>query len=176
MFKFPEEDLMPSLINLYFEHFNIYSPLLHQRTFARELNSGLHLRDRVFAAVVLAVCALGAGFSDDERVIFKREDDIEIVGWQWLRQASSMLPTPWKTPSLYHLQLCVVRPFIGWWPTHTKVSKLIPRYLMNTRIGWNCWIIVNTGLRLAQDIGVHRRSVYNKSLTPVDELWKRAFW
>lgn len=47
---------------------------------------------------------------------------------------------------------------------------------MYGRTGPQCWIIVNTGLRLAQDIGVHRRKVYSKSLTPTDELWKRAFW
>lgn len=37
-------------------------------------------------------------------------------------------------------------------------------------------MIVGTGLRLAQDIGIHRKKVYGTSLTVQDELWKRAFW
>jgi hypothetical protein len=36
--------------------------------------------------------------------------------------------------------------------------------------------MVGVGIRLAQDVGVHRRKVHNHTLTPEDELWKRAFW
>jgi hypothetical protein len=39
------------------------------------------------------------------------------------------------------------------------------------------WITVGIALRLAIDIGVHRRKVYGRTkLNPHDELWKRAFW
>jgi hypothetical protein len=31
-------------------------------------------------------------------------------------------------------------------------------------------------LRLAIDIGIHRRKVYGTTLTPHNEMWKRAFW
>jgi len=36
--------------------------------------------------------------------------------------------------------------------------------------------MVGVGIRLAQDVGAHRRKVHNHTLTPEDELWKRAFW
>lgn len=107
-FEFPADDLLPSLVDLYFEHVNLYSPLLHRPTFKKEVVSGLHFRNQTFGAVVLAVCALGARYSDDERVIMKREQHLEFAGWQWLRQAASALPSPWKTPSLNGLQLYVV--------------------------------------------------------------------
>ena len=39
------------------------------------------------------------------------------------------------------------------------------------------WTIIGTGIRLAQDVGAHRRKVYNHNKRTVeDELWKRAFW
>lgn len=39
------------------------------------------------------------------------------------------------------------------------------------------WIIIGVGIRLAQDVGAHRRKVYNQAKRTVeDELWKRAFW
>ena len=36
--------------------------------------------------------------------------------------------------------------------------------------------MVGVGIRLAQDVGAHRRKVYGNKLTIEDELWKRAFW
>ena len=37
--------------------------------------------------------------------------------------------------------------------------------------------MVGIGIRLAQDVGAHRRKMYTSSkLTVDDELWKRAFW
>ena len=42
-----------------------------------------------------------------------------------------------------------------------------------TSRGWN---IAGIGLRLAQDIGAHRKKVYGDAPTAEDELFKRAFW
>jgi hypothetical protein len=39
-----------------------------------------------------------------------------------------------------------------------------------------CWNVVGIGLRLIQDIGAHRKKVYNGILSVSGELWKRAFW
>jgi hypothetical protein len=36
--------------------------------------------------------------------------------------------------------------------------------------------MVGIGIRLAQDVGAHRRKIYNRKPTVEDELWKRAFW
>jgi hypothetical protein len=35
--------------------------------------------------------------------------------------------------------------------------------------------MVGVGVRMAQDVGAHRRKMYT-SMTVGDELWKRAFW
>lgn len=39
-----------------------------------------------------------------------------------------------------------------------------------------CWTVIGVGIRLAQDVGAHRRKVYNTISTVDEELWKRAFW
>jgi hypothetical protein len=36
--------------------------------------------------------------------------------------------------------------------------------------------MVGIGIRLSQDVGAHRKKVYNRKPTVEDELWKRAFW
>lgn len=48
-------------------------PLLHQPTFQRGLDAGLHERNRAFGELTLSVCALGARYSSDERVFDDRE-------------------------------------------------------------------------------------------------------
>jgi hypothetical protein len=35
---------------------------------------------------------------------------------------------------------------------------------------------MGTGIRMAQEIGVHRRKFYNGVPNAYDEQWKRAFW
>ena len=104
-FEFPDEDLVPDLVSAYFDQINVYAPLLHRPTFDAELSSGLHRRDRHFAAVLLAVCALGSRFSEDPRVFMNGVEDMHSAGWKWFRQITAIKQLPWASPSLYDLQL-----------------------------------------------------------------------
>lgn len=36
--------------------------------------------------------------------------------------------------------------------------------------------MIGLGLRLAQDVGAHRKKMYSSTPCVKDELWKRAFW
>jgi hypothetical protein len=36
--------------------------------------------------------------------------------------------------------------------------------------------VIGVGIRLAQDVGAHRRKVYGRGPSAIRELWKRAFW
>jgi hypothetical protein len=47
---------------------------------------------------------------------------------------------------------------------------------MGTSAPQACWTIVGIGIRLAQDVGAHRRKAYSHKPTVDEELWKRAFW
>lgn len=73
---FPPEDLLYSLVDLYFKRYNVLLPLLHRPTFEAQLAEKLHWRDPSFAAVVLLVCANGSRFSDDTRVMPFYDEDV----------------------------------------------------------------------------------------------------
>ncbi|KAJ3551665.1 hypothetical protein NM688_g4573 [Phlebia brevispora] len=158
---FPEPPLMQSLVELYFSNLNIFLPLLHRPTFEKELRDGLHLVDEGFGAVVLLVCALGAKFSDDPRVLLDGVKSVHSSGWKWfqcvqsVRKAFRLVP-----PSLRDLQIsCLGAEFL-----HTSPVA---------QLSFSC---TGQGIRMAQDLGIHRRKVYAK-LPPVEgEMMKRAFW
>lgn len=38
------------------------------------------------------------------------------------------------------------------------------------------WAFNSIGLRKAQDVGIHRKKLYEKDPNVNDELWKRAVW
>ncbi|EIW84586.1 hypothetical protein CONPUDRAFT_142805, partial [Coniophora puteana RWD-64-598 SS2] len=159
-FTFPEPDLARQLIDLYFTYTNSVSPLLHQPTFERKYADGLHIRDPAFGAVLLLVCAVAAPWCEDSRVLLPGSGAEHHAGWQWFEQVQSVKKTLLGPPCLEDLQM------------HCLSSL----YLQGTSSPQACWTVVGIGIRLAQDVGAHRRKVYNTRLTVEDELWKRAFW
>jgi hypothetical protein len=56
------------------------------------------------------------------------------------------------------------------------VLKLASWYLLESSCNYAAWHLSGIGIRLAQDVGAHRKKVYSNPITPDDELWKRAFW
>ncbi|KII90496.1 hypothetical protein PLICRDRAFT_697043 [Plicaturopsis crispa FD-325 SS-3] len=159
-FSFPDADLISVLVDLYFTRINLYMPLLHRPTFERGIATGLHLRDNVYGATVLVVCALGSRFCADPRVLAEGTDDINSAGWKWFSQVQSMRKSLFLPPRLYDLQL----------------FSLCVFFLQGAAAPHAGWIFIGIGVRVAEDMGAHRRRVYGKTLTVEDELWKRAFW
>ncbi|KAI0930965.1 hypothetical protein AcV7_005003 [Taiwanofungus camphoratus] len=159
--SFPDDDLMNSLVDLYFVNVNCYTSLLHRPTLEDGIRNGLHLRDEGFGSVVLLVCAIGSRFTDDPRVYLKGfESETHSCGWQWFQQVEPTRKSLLAPPRLYDLQ----------------IYCLSPIFMLGTSAPQTCWTIIGVGARLAQDVGAHRRKVYNARPTVEDELWKRAFW
>ncbi|KAG6808555.1 hypothetical protein H0H92_003753 [Tricholoma furcatifolium] len=161
---FPESDLLASLIDLYFQHVNLYFPLLHRPTFERLVSSGLHRTDIAFATMLLMLCAVAARYSDDPRVMTEPKDpseqpDPHSSGWKWFNQVPLMRTTLLKPTSLYDLQFYV----------------LLAQFMQATSVPQACWTVTGIGLRLAQDVGAHRRK-RRKIHTVEDELWSRAVY
>lgn len=75
---------MYKLISLYSTLYNAYVPVLHLPLFLAALADGLHLRDPEFGSVLLLVCALGARFSDDPRVLLPEADEEGIAKARWV--------------------------------------------------------------------------------------------
>ena len=70
-YTFPEDNLLYALVDLYFKEINTYLPLLHKPTFIAQLIARRHLADESFAPIVLLVCAVGARFTKDPRVLLE---------------------------------------------------------------------------------------------------------
>lgn len=156
-YAFPEPDLLDKLVELYFIHINRFWPLLHRPTFERSLAAALHLTDRAFAAIVLMVCANGARFSDDPRVRVDRDELPYRHGWKWFIQVHRV--SVLRTPNLYDLQKCVLSVFyVEGFAVHCS------------------WTMLGTAVRMAQDLGAHRKQRPGKLPITEEELLKRAFW
>ncbi|KAH9033206.1 fungal-specific transcription factor domain-containing protein [Lactarius deliciosus] len=158
-FDFPETDLLVDLIKVYFNVLAPMIPLLHQPTFMRAIGDGLHLRDEKFGSLVLLVCATASRYSRDPRVLLEN-GHWHSAGWKWFKQVEPFSCTVLSGPELYDLQ----------------VAALAVVYVHGTLPPQEGWIMVGIGLRLAQDLGAHRRRSPNARPTVEDELWKRAFW
>ena len=55
-------------------------------------------------------------------------------------------------------------------------EQLTAMFLHGTSAPQACWTIIGVGIRMAQDVGAHRKKVYSASPTIEEELWRRAFW
>ena len=101
---------MISLIDCYFMELSIHFPLLHRPTFEGCVESALHLEDEGFASLLLLVCAIGARFSYDKRVLSEGTDNWHSAGWKWFslvaqhRKAINL-----RLPRLYDIQIPCVR-------------------------------------------------------------------
>ncbi|KAJ6504939.1 hypothetical protein DFH09DRAFT_1335141 [Mycena vulgaris] len=169
VYTFPPAELAMHLIDLYFVHVKAYLPLLHRPTVERGLATGLHHRDDGFAAILLLVCAVASRWSNDPRVMVpggtqgvgvSKPGGRLVCGWSWFEQVPMVGNNLFGQPKLYDLQYCCLAvQFLG--------SSLAPGA---------CWRLVGVGIRLAQEVGAHRRTlpVYKPSVER--ELWKRAFW
>ncbi|TRM65885.1 fungal-specific transcription factor domain-containing protein [Schizophyllum amplum] len=161
-YSFPDEDLAKELIDLYFENVQPYFPILHRPTLEQGMRASEHLKDHNFGAIVLLVCALGARFSEDPRVLSKEyPSETHSRGWEWFSQAEKERRPVYTAPTLHEMQsFCLSIVFM------LAASNLMAQHI---------WTRVGTGIRYIQDTGAHRRTT-RKIPTNSDELWNRAVW
>jgi hypothetical protein len=160
-YSFPDDDLLVTLTDLYFEHVNLFSPLLHRPTLEKHLTEKFHLENKSFGAVVLLVCAIGAKFSDDPRVFMDEYSTPLTRGWKWFNQVHQAEQFPLAPASLYDVQAC----------------SLTAEFLRGASTPGAAWTIVGVGMRLAQDVGAHRwRTFGQQPKSATSELWTRAWW
>ncbi|KAJ6550239.1 fungal-specific transcription factor domain-containing protein [Mycena capillaripes] len=148
---FPDGPLRDSLVSLYFSHVNDFIPLLHRPTFEEGIKQQMHIHNRGFGTILILVCALGSFYSSSQ--------DREMMGWGWYNEVELCGHSLRQQPTLYDLQAyCLAAQFL----THASEQR-------------SAWCIVGFGLRLAQDIGAHRRGRAT-TMTLDAELEKRALW
>ncbi|KAI0737556.1 fungal-specific transcription factor domain-containing protein [Daedaleopsis nitida] len=154
---FPPAELMERLIDAYFVHHDAYIPILHRPTLEQGIKDGLHLRDQGFGGVLLLVCAAGSRWVGEPPVDLK---SAQLPGWRWFKQVGRTRWALMERPRIEDLQ----------------TYFLMASYLGGTNTPQGAWSMIGLGLRLAQDVGVHRKKMYGSKLTVEGELWKRAFW
>ncbi|KAF9052201.1 hypothetical protein BDZ89DRAFT_939656 [Hymenopellis radicata] len=153
---FPPSDLIDSLVTLFLDTTNTQLCLLHGPSVRRDIANGIHYTSREFGSVVLAVCAVASRVSTDPRV-----GDGHSAGWQWYSQIHPLDPVNYVSPGcLWDLQL----------------FPLMVLYMYGLSVADQCWLFVGMGIRLAQDMGVHRKRRTNEPWTPHDESLRRAWW
>ncbi|KAH9478764.1 FAD-dependent monooxygenase OpS4 [Psilocybe cubensis] len=158
-YVFPENDLLNTLVSLYFEKSNTIIPILHRPTFERSLSMGQHHWDPSFGMTVLLVCAIASRYSSDPRVSVANDPSGMSAGWHYFCQVPVHRKKMLYTASTYDLQ------YYG----------LASLYLSGTSMPHNSWTVIAIGLRHAFEKGAHRRKG-NKQPSVEEELQKRAFW
>ncbi|KAJ7063364.1 fungal-specific transcription factor domain-containing protein [Mycena amicta] len=173
-YTFPEPDLLPVLVDLYFTNVNCYYPVLHRPTFERKLKDQLHLRDHRYAGTLLMVCSLGARHCNDPRVCLEGADNLHAAGWKWHNQVS--LPELF-TPSFLtvQLQVRVIPRHLIYKPNLYELQTITLSSIFLIAISPVAWNQIGFGLRRAQDVGAHRRMKQSHP-TAEHEQWKRVFW
>ena len=111
MFRnFPPDDLLDTLVNVYFAEVNNTSPLLHEPTFRRGLEDGLHYRCGGFGGTVLLVCAIASRFMHDLRG--GGVSHPQSAGWDWFAEVERTRRLPIAPAQIYDLQIYAVRGLI----------------------------------------------------------------
>lgn len=176
-YTFPDANLIPTLVQQYFDHANILIPLLHRPSFEKDVGDQLYLRDQGFALVFLVVCSIGARYVDDPRVRLDGEGG-GSAGWKWFNQLQMVRKSLWAAPSLHDIQMLAVRHLrsVQFNDVLMVFVQLAFIFLSSSSAPQACWSIAGIGIRYAQDVGAHRKKVYSSVPTPHEELWKRAFW
>lgn len=159
-FAFPDDDLLSSLVHLYFTEVNPLVPLLHRPSFDKSVKDKLYLADKEFACVLLLVCAFASRYTDDPRVLSEGESCERSSGWKWVNQVTCVRKSLLTGPTVYHLQ----------------VLCLLAQFMLGSTVPHMCWTIASIGLRLSEEAGIHRRKAKHAKPSVEDELWKRAFW
>ncbi|KAK0192183.1 fungal-specific transcription factor domain-containing protein [Armillaria mellea] len=158
-YVFPDNDLITSLVAIYFETIHPIFPVLHRPTFIKDVANGLHLRDEHFGATLLLVLSVASRYSDDPRVFADPSSRLS-AGWRFIVQTPLFKKAVLSPPSLYELQ----SPVLG---VIYSLGTSSPRF---------SWTVVGVGLRAATEIGLHRRKPEGHKVTLDDELKKRSFW
>ncbi|KAK0460990.1 fungal-specific transcription factor domain-containing protein [Desarmillaria tabescens] len=155
---FPPPDLATKLIDIYFPP--------HQHPWRENLQN----RNIWFACLTLTIFAVASRYCDDPRVLPKgvakkenEEVDWTQAGWSFFTVALGVHRH--RRSLLYPATLFEVQTF-----------SLLAMFLRGTTSHPTAWLLIGVGIRKAQDVGAHRRTVYQQRPTVQEELWKRAFW
>ncbi|KAJ7163354.1 fungal-specific transcription factor domain-containing protein [Mycena filopes] len=154
-YRYPEPDLIASLLNLYFTVMHPTFPLLHQPTFEKSVAEGLHFSNMEFGGLLLSVLAVASRYSDDPRVFVKGDRSLSS-GWKFASQVE--IVRRHFEATLYEIQMYCLMYMFSLGVSTPQIS----------------WLYLGLGIRFLQQRGEHRRKRDPANMSVEDELWKRA--
>ncbi|KAJ7644206.1 fungal-specific transcription factor domain-containing protein [Roridomyces roridus] len=158
-YVFPPNDLIDSLIQLYFINVHPTFPVLHRHSFKQSLAEQRQLSDPRFGAVLLAVLAVASRYSDDPRVLIPGETSPLGSGWNFVAQVQ--ITRRFFEPNVHDVQFYC----------------LMAMFAMGTSSPYNIKLYVGLGIYCLEHRNRHPRpKPENGPHTFEDELWNRAFW
>ncbi|KAF8751180.1 Fungal specific transcription factor domain [Rhizoctonia solani] len=157
LLNLPSDDLMPILLDAYFR--NTFFPVIHRQLFEKQLREGLHKQEKSFLRLVLLVCANGARWCKDPRVLDESCPVSRSAGHRWFRQFE-----------MWHRNLVITNELSLW---DAQILVLIGMYLCGSSATYGAWVTVGAALRMMQHVGSHRKK-FKQTLE--SELHKRCFW
>ncbi|KAJ7740271.1 fungal-specific transcription factor domain-containing protein [Mycena maculata] len=154
-YVYPANDLIDSLLQLYFANVHPSFPVLHRPSFKRDVAEGLHIKDTKFGALLLAVLAVASRYSDDPRVFIDGETTLSS-GCKFIAQVQIFTQCP--QPTIHDVQFCF----------------LMALYSLGTSVPRASWLFMGIGNRSLQYWCSHDRNREGHKFE--HELWNRAFW
>jgi hypothetical protein len=106
--ELPPANLMPELIDAFFNNTNYIFPMLHRPLFEKQLQEGLHMREPNFLRVVMLVCANGSRWSSDPRVLEDKWPVTLSAGYRWFKQVESWNQNFTRHSTLWDAQIMLV--------------------------------------------------------------------
>ncbi|KAJ6512850.1 fungal-specific transcription factor domain-containing protein [Mycena sanguinolenta] len=155
-YVYPPDDLITSLVDLYFINVHPTIPILHRPSFERSVAQGLHRTDNSFGAMLLSILAIASRYSTDPRVFLN----------------GALLSAGWKFAS----QLWGVRKFFQSTIYEVQMYAFLTLFVLGTSMPHLGWLYAGLGIRCIQQRGEHRRKPEGHKWSLEDELWKRSFW
>ncbi|KAF8208774.1 fungal-specific transcription factor domain-containing protein [Mycena galopus ATCC 62051] len=153
-YVYPDNDLIESLVQIYFTCLHPSMPILHRPTFERNVAEGLHLTNAQFGGLLLSVLALASRYSNDLRVFV--DGNPLSSGWNFANQI-------WILRRLFEPTLHEV-----------QMYYILSIYSLSLSAPLVSWLYLGLGIRFLQQRGEHRRREGRKQHE--DEQWKRVFW
>ncbi|KAJ7254317.1 fungal-specific transcription factor domain-containing protein, partial [Mycena haematopus] len=158
-YVYPDNDLIDSLLQHYFNNIQPFCPILHRPSFERAVAEGLHLTNAEFGGTLLAVLAIASRYSNDPRVFVDGNPSLSLsAGWNFASQICIVRRL--FEPTIYEVQMYCILSFYSLSLSEPQIS----------------WLYLGLGIRYLQHRGEHRRKLEGRKWGHQDELWKRAFW
>ncbi|BGP68839.1 Gypsy retrotransposon integrase-like protein 1 [Rhodotorula toruloides] len=164
----PPTELCEQLVEAFFaQHSGVSSVLIHRKYFEECVMRGMVQTDKGFRSLYYAVCAVGARYVDDPRLLpppsvaaaFPGQARL-ASGFAFFSAAIATSTTPFAAPCLADIQ----------------TSVLLVAWLLGATSILTSWTMIGFAVRRAIDAGAHRENRTRWSTSPLqNQLRKRAF-